>query len=76
MQGSKSAQVNLGTMYFKGEGVTRDIVLAFAWTDLVAAQGDSLAIENLNKYRGHMTSSQVEQAKEMSEVLRDRINPQ
>jgi TPR repeat protein len=51
-QGYVDAQVNLGFMYDKGEGVAQDDAQAAAWFRKAADQGDAKAQFNLgNKYR-------------------------
>ena len=45
--GHASAQLNLGLMYDKGEGVSRDAVQAVAWYRKAAEQGHASAQSNL-----------------------------
>lgn len=45
--GHARAQVNLGSMYCKGYGVTQDLEQAVKWYRLAAEQGDSIAQYNL-----------------------------
>ena len=47
--GSVDAKVNLGTMYFIGEGVLQDYNRAFNWYTLAAEEGDVSAQKNLGK---------------------------
>ena len=46
-QGSAEAQVNLGLMYYKGQGIPQDYAEALKWFRLAAAQGDAEAQFNL-----------------------------
>jgi TPR repeat protein len=46
-QGDASAQVNLGTLYVNGQGVSEDYQLALYWFRLAAQQGNALALTNL-----------------------------
>ena len=46
-KGNANAQVNLGYMYDKGEGVPRDDAAAVAWYRKAAAQGNAIAQYNL-----------------------------
>jgi TPR repeat protein len=46
-QGDASAQYNLGIMYGKGQGVTRNYQEALKWWRLAAAQGNAVAQSNL-----------------------------
>lgn len=48
-QGNADAQNNLGVMYAKGIGVTRDDQVALKWLLLAAAQGNELAKESLKR---------------------------
>jgi len=44
--GDADAQSNLGVMYAQGQGVPKDIVLAYMWFNLAAAQGHANAVKN------------------------------
>ena len=68
-QGLASAQYNLGLMYTKGEGVPEDDVLAYAWLNLAAAQGNKNAIEGKDVIRPDMTANQIVRAQELSATL-------
>jgi TPR repeat protein len=46
-QGNAKAQLNLGLMYDKGQGVAQDYREAVRWYKLAAAQGDAKAQYNL-----------------------------
>ena len=48
-QGDADAQVNLGNMYGKGEGVAQDYAEAMRWYKLAAAQGDLDAQFNIGQ---------------------------
>ena len=39
-EGNASAQRNLGLMYAKGEGISKDMVAANMWFKIVTAEGD------------------------------------
>jgi TPR repeat protein len=45
--GLATAQYSLGVMYYKGDGVERDIAKAREWWTKAAAQGEKNAIKNL-----------------------------
>jgi hypothetical protein len=47
LNGNATAQNNLGIMYYKGNGVAQDSKQAFTWIAKAAAQGDTVATENL-----------------------------
>ena len=46
-------------MYVKGEGVPEDYVLAYAWLNLAAAQGQKEAVEAKDNLRPLMTAAQI-----------------
>ena len=58
------AQFNLGIMYYRGQGVRRDYVLAYMWFDVSAAQTAS-AVARQNVAR-RMSPAQLTQAQKMS----------
>ena len=53
----------------RGEGVAKDVRLAYMWLELAAAQGD----ENASKWRdvvaSFMTSEQIAEAEKMAEDM-------
>ena len=75
-QGDALAQSELGAMYFNGQGVPRDDVLAYMWLDLAAAQGSQDAPEgydaSLSFRRVHvakfMTREQIAEAQGLARV--------
>jgi TPR repeat protein len=42
--GHRRAQLNLGTLYFRGQGVTRDLVQSRAWLEKAASDNDPYAL--------------------------------
>jgi TPR repeat protein len=58
-QGQPQAQFFLGTMYFYGDGVGRDLVQAFAWCELAQANGAPDALECREAAGRHMTAAEV-----------------
>lgn len=42
--GHRRAQINIGILYLRGQGVTRDLVQARAWLEKAAADGDPYAL--------------------------------
>ena len=56
------AQMLLGSMYFRGDGVLQDYVQAHMWTNLAAAQGDNEARRNLDSLSEKMTPADVSKA--------------
>ncbi len=61
-----SAQTNLGLMYANGEGVPEDLVLAYMWYNLSAAQGNSRARWNKIIVEQGMTPEQIAEAQRLS----------
>lgn len=61
------AQYNLGILYFTGQGVERDVVEAFRWTEAAALQGHVAAQFNLGSlyYAGDGVEANPEKAVEM-----------
>ena len=47
IKGAATAQINLGNMYYSGEGVTKDNVKAMEWYRKAAAQGNTTAQNSL-----------------------------
>lgn len=47
--GHRRAQINLGTLYFRGQGTQRDLVQARAWFEKAAADGDPYALYALGR---------------------------
>jgi uncharacterized protein len=42
--GNQRAQINLGILYFRGQGVSRDLIQSRAWLEKAAAGGDPFAL--------------------------------
>jgi TPR repeat protein len=45
-QGDASSQSHLGGMFYLGQGTTKDNVMAYAWSNIAAAQGHVKAKRN------------------------------
>ena len=58
-QGHRRAQLNLGTLYFRGQGVQRDLVQARAWLEQAAMDGDVYATYALARAMALRTSSSL-----------------
>ena len=66
-QGQALAQLKLGKMYFKGEGIPEDKVYAYVWTNLAMNQGlGATASKYLSGIAAQMTTSQIEEAEKIS----------
>ncbi len=48
-KGHRRAQLNLGTLYLRGQGVPRDIIQARAWLEKAAVEGDPYALYVLGR---------------------------
>ncbi len=65
-QGHRDAQLNLGNMYGKGQGVPQDYIQAYMWASLAAAQGDEDAVEGLEMIKKEMTPAQLAEAQRLA----------
>ena len=61
-QGDARAQYNLGLMYMNGQGVEPNLVLAYYWVSLSAAQGNGNAPPARDYLAEKMTPEQIEEA--------------
>jgi TPR repeat protein len=67
-QGNAEAQILLGVMYRRGQGVTRSSVRAFVWFSRAAARGNAKAKTELREVSQSMTPEELAKAKEMAEA--------
>lgn len=67
-QGDAHALFALGSIYFNGHGINRDVVEAYAWWDLAVAQGNKAARKNRDIVAEEMNTSQLKKAQELSKV--------
>jgi uncharacterized protein len=65
-QGEAAAQTFLGILYWKGDGVPQDYVLAYMWLNLSAAQGNKDAAELRDKAAKLMTQAQIAEAQKLA----------
>lgn len=63
--GNANAQAMLGTMYRRGQGVSKSSAHAFMWLSLAAARGDGKAKAELKSVSDTMTKDDLAQAREM-----------
>ena len=61
-QGDADAQFRLGAMYVIGRSVPRNLVCAYMWISLAAAQGNSSAAEGADDVEKQMTPADVSRA--------------
>ena len=65
-QGHADAQHNLGLMYWVGEGVSKNHVLAYAWLNLSAAQGEDSSKELRDLVEKELTPAQRGEGQSLS----------
>ena len=56
----------MGKMYFGGEGVPVDYVMAYVWWNLAAAQGNETARKFKGRAKDKMTPAQIAEAQTLS----------
>lgn len=71
-QGFVPAQVNLGTMYFGGDGVAQDYIKAHKWSNLAASQGVEDARELRDALAEYMTPDQISEAQSRAREWMER----
>lgn len=71
-QGFAPAQYNLAVLHAVGEGGPRNLVQAYMWFELAAAQGNAEAASARDQIAGEMTKAQVAAAKELARSWRER----
>ena len=59
------AQADLGVMYWNGQGVPQDAVLAYMWLYMAAAQEPD-AVEERDVAASQMTSNEIAEAQKMA----------
>jgi TPR repeat protein len=60
IEGHATAQFNIGVMYYRGEGVERDLVQAYAWIELATQQrNDAELIEAQEALSVMLTPDQI-----------------
>lgn len=60
------AQSNLGAEYTIGVGVPKDLVVAYMWRNLAAAQGNEIAKTARDALETSMTPTQIAEAQKLS----------
>ncbi len=65
-QGHAEAQYNLGVMYYRGYGVTKDNVQAHLWVSLAAAQGNEIGRKLRDSLAKKMTPAQLADAQRLA----------
>ena len=65
-QGQAHAQYNLGVLYANGRGVMQDLIMAYVWSNVAAANGNELASENTQTYAKRLDKSDLKKAQKLS----------
>ena len=65
-QGDATAQLGLGLMYYNGEGVLKDSVLAHMWWNIASANGYEPAREVRDNLEPDMTRAEISRATELA----------
>ena len=65
-QGNASAQHNLGFMYATGEGVPLNILRAYIWFSVAAAQGNESGRTNRDKASDMLTPEQLARGQDIA----------
>ena len=68
-RGDADAQRNLGEMYRTGEGVTRNLVEAYAWLNVAATNGSEDAAESKTQVARSLIIDEVTQAQKLSREM-------
>ena len=75
-QGHAMAQLNLGVRYYIGEGVPKDNIQAYAWTNIGLAQiGDEETRQLLEPIVKDMTASAIEKEQNLSRQYWEAYSP-
>ena len=61
-------------MYYTGQGVSKNLVQAYAWLDVSFSNGDKNAGIGLKELAKDMSSNQIDKAKRLSLQLAKDIN--
>jgi TPR repeat protein len=64
--GNPADQSLLALEYWHGESESRNLLLAYAWSNLAANRGDKAAIAERDKLKLELTASQIEKAQNLS----------
>lgn len=64
--GDGEAQRMYGWMSFQGQGIPQNKVIGYAWTNIAAAKGVRLAIENRQRFESELTPQEISEAQRIS----------
>lgn len=65
-QSNPLAQLTLGKMHLRGDGVPKDFVLAYKWFNLAATQGIEQAKKHQTNLKTLMTNAQITKAQKLA----------
>ena len=65
-------QSKIASMHFKGEGVDKDISLAYTWFALAASQGDQFGQKRMHELAKQMSTEQLLQTDKIIEEYNNR----
>ncbi len=71
-QGYLAAQVNLGILYYEGEGVPQDYVQSHKWLNIATSRGDDIARKNRDIVAKRMTREQIAEAQRLAREWRPK----
>jgi TPR repeat protein len=74
-KGDANAQLELGFMYYRGEGVPKDYVEAYEWFTVAARGGFAEAEENQRTLAVEMSGTQIVEALRLSREFRLKKTP-
>ena len=66
--GNNDARYNLGAMYYNGQGVLADFVVAHMWFNIAGANGNEIGADNREIIAKEMTSEDISKAEAMATV--------
>ena len=65
-KGNTSSQLNLGAMYYMGDGVLTDYTEAYMWFNLADYNGNEFANKSKRQMAAEMGTAQIAKAQDMS----------
>ena len=65
-QGNAQAQFQLGYMYFTGNGVNKDAVIAHMWINISGANGHTVSSDGRSMAEERMTREQIAEAQALA----------
>ena len=65
-QGDAGGQYNMGVLYYYGEGVSQDYILAHMWFSLAVLNGNERGIKGIDIVAKEMTPEQIAEAQKLA----------